>query len=146
MQKSYIVIIAAVVIAFGIVAVIIATSELTDAYHQNMVQESTMDTIASFDGDLMSVMLTEGEYYSFVLSEDLTTILAHPRSELVDTQTTALKTADISVEEMLEELSSYGSVWIEYEFFNPETGMIEHKTTYLEKHDKYVFGAGYYSP
>jgi len=110
--------------------------------------EASVDlTIDSFDGNLDSVVLTQGKYYSFVLDEKLEFILAHPREELIGTSPTGgLHSADISINEMLNRLDQYGSTWIYYEFYNPETGNVDPKTTYLVKHEGYVFGAGFYSP
>jgi len=146
MQKKYIgfsVLVAAIVIG---VFSIYANDELSDITQRNEVQLSVTKTIESFNGNLTSVVLTEGEFYSFVLDEKLTIILAHPREELVNTPPTGLDSADISIKEMLDKLEQDGSLWINYEFTNPETGNVDPKTAFLVKEGGYVFGAGYYSP
>ncbi len=146
MQKKYIGIsligIAVVIVFLGIYGY----DELSEITQRNEVQISVRNTIDSFNGNLTSVILTEGDYYSFVLDEKITTILAHPRKELIDTPPTGLDSADISVSEMLFRLDKYGSTWIHYEFYNQETGNVDPKTAYLVKDGEYVFGAGYYSP
>ena len=53
--------------------------------------------------------------------------------------------ADMSVDELLGELSIERGVWVEYEFMNPETGKQEIKRTWLTMHDGLVFGSGYYA-
>ena len=92
------------------------------------------------------MVLTEGKYYSFVVDEKLEKILLHPREELIDTMPKGLTNANISIQEMNERLSDQGETWINYEFYNPITGNVDPKTTYLVSHEGYVFGAGFYSP
>ena len=151
MQKKYKIISVGIVIAAVILGGIIAgdeiMEEITEMDSKNQVQISVQNTIDSFDGDIAKVTLTKGEYYSFVIDETLTTILAHPRQELVNTPVTVWDSANMSVEEILKQLDQNGSVWVEYEFENPtDDGKEEHKTAYMVKHEGYVFGAGFYSP
>jgi len=147
MQKKYIgffVIVAVMVI--GVLS-IYGYNELYDITQRNEVQLSVTKTIESFNGNLTSVVLTEGKFYSFVLDEKLEFILAHPREELIGTSPTGgINSADISINEMLYRLDQHGSTWVYYEFYNPETGNVDPKTTYFEKDGEYVFGAGFYSP
>lgn len=145
MQKKY--------IGFFVVAVIVGVlsiygyNELYDITQKNEVQLSVSNTIDSFNGNLTSVVLTEGKFYSFVLDDKLDIILAHPREELIGTSSTGvLKNADISINQMLFELDKYGSTWAHYEYYNSGTGNVDPKTTYLVKQGDYVFGAGFYSP
>jgi len=139
MQKKYKIIsvvgiIAVAIILGGIIAGEEIMEEITemDDDNKNQVQISVQNTIDSFDGDVTKVTLTKGKYYSFVIDETLTTILAHPRTELVNTPVTVWDTANISVEEMLEKLDEDGSVWVEYKFANPfDDDKIEHKTAII---------------
>lgn len=123
-----------------------AFPEIDNLKEMKKTQMSVQSTIDSFDGNLDSVVLTEGKYYSFVFDEKLHKILLHPSVELIDTLPTGITNANISIKDMNDKLAETGAVWIEYEFYNPETGNVDSKTTYLVKHAGYVFGAGYYSP
>ena len=146
MQKKYL---ALAIVLIGIVAVsfvFYAVNELSDITQRNETQESVKNTIDSFNGNLTSVILTEGKYYSFVLDNNLDIILAHPREELINTPPTGLNSADISIRNIMDRLDQFGSIWIHYEFYNPETLNVDPKTAYLVKHGEYVFGAGFYSP
>ncbi len=146
MQKKYIGIsVLVVAIAIGVLG-IYGYDELSEITQRNEVKLSVTKTIESFNGNLTSVILTEEKYYLFVLDEKLEIILAHPREELVGTSAGGLNNADISISQMLFELDKYGSTWAHYEFYNPETGNVDPKTTYFVKQGEYVFGAGFYSP
>ena len=123
-----------------------AIPEIEKFQQKNEVRLSVQETIGSFNGTLDSIVLTEGKYYSFVVDEKLEKILLHPREELIDTMPKGLTNANISIEKMNERLSDQGETWIEYEFYNPITGNVDPKTTYLVSHEGYVFGAGFYSP
>ena len=123
-----------------------AIPEIEKFQQKNEVRHSVQETIESFNGTLDSVVLTEGKYYSFVVDEKLEKILLHPREELIDTMPKGLTNANISIQEMNERLSDQGETWINYEFYNPITGNVDPKTTYLVSHEGYVFGAGFYSP
>jgi len=145
MQKKYIGIIAFVV-AVGILSFFVY-DELYEITQKNEVKLSVTKTIESFNGNVTSIILTEGKYYSFVLDDKLDILIAHPREELVGTAPPGgLNNADISISQMLYNLKNYGSTWAHYEFYNPETGNVDPKSTYLVKEGEYVFGAGYYSP
>lgn len=140
------------IIKIGIIVAVIAVityfaiPTLDEITQREEVQLSVQKTIDSFDGTLDSVILREGKYYSFVVDEKLEKILLHPRKELIDTVPTALTNANIPVEEMIERLDEYGSIWVDYEFYDPITGNVEPKTSYFVSHEGYVFGAGYYTP
>lgn len=123
-----------------------AIPEIDKFQQKNEVRLSVQETIESFNGTLDSVVLTEGKYYSFVVDEKLEKILLHPREELINTMPKGLTNANISIEKMNERLSDQGETWINYEFYNPITGNVDPKTTYLVSHEGYVFGAGFYSP
>ena len=145
-NKIQIFVVAAIVV--GVISGIgyFALPEIDQIDQRNQVQLSVQKTIESFDGDLKNIVLTEGKYYSFVFDEKLDKILLHPREELIDTLPTGITNANISIKEMNARLTQHGATWIDYEFYNPETGNVDSKTTYLVKHAGYVFGAGYYSP
>ncbi len=140
------------IIKIGIIVAVIAVityfaiPTLDEITQREEVQLSVQKTIDSFDGTLDSVILREGKYYSFVVDEKLEKILLHPRKELINTVPTALTNANIPVEEMIERLDEYGSIWVDYEFYDPITGNVEPKTSYFVSHEGYVFGAGYYTP
>lgn len=145
-QKIQIIAVAAIAVAIIIGICYFALPEIDKMDQKNQVQLSVQKTIESFDGDLNSVVLTQGKYYSFVFDGKLEKLVLHPREELIDTLPPAMKNANITIIEMRNGLMEDGAVWIQYEFDNPETGNVEPKTTYLVGHEGYVFAAGYYSP
>lgn len=55
------------------------------------------------------------------------------------------KIEDISIDDLLDELSVERGTWVDYEFMNPETGEPEIKRTWLTMHDGLIFGSGYYA-
>ena len=52
--------------------------------------------------------------------------------------------ADNDLDEIGGALKEAGEAWASYQFYNPVTGLVEHKRTYLALHDGYIFAAGYY--
>lgn len=147
MQKSYKIIFVLAIVAIGVGAFsFYAEKELSDITQRNEVRLVVTNTIESFNGNLDEVTLKHGDHYSFVLDEKLTKLVAHPREELINTLPDGLSNADIPISEMIERLDQYGSTWVHYKFLNPETGNVDPKTTYLEKHGEYIYGAGFYSP
>ncbi len=136
----------AIIVAVIVVITYLAIPTLDEISEREQVQLSVQKTIDSFDGTLDSVILREGKYYSFVVDEKLEKILLHPRKELINTQPTALNNANIPVAEMIERLDEFGSIWVDYEFYDPITEVVEPKTSYFVSHEGYVFGAGYYTP
>ncbi len=139
------------IVIISVIAIITALSvaySIQELNHDRVaVQDIVRDTIATYDGDLDSVVLiSKSDYYSFVIDNDLKTILVHPRQDLVGTTTDVMNNANIPFEDIKEALDGKGSVWVEYEFDNPKTGNVDPKTAYLVKHEGYIFGAGFYSP
>lgn len=116
---------------------------------EDAVKQAVTDTIQQYTdgGSLESVTdLQHGEYYSFVVHSDLEQVLVHPRADLVGTQTDALVGADPPPETVMELLKTQDGVWVNYEFLNPDDGLVENKRSWLVLHDGYVFGSGYYMP
>lgn len=101
-------------------------------------------SINQYDGDLSSITLQYGEHYTFVLSGNLDTILAHPNIEDVGVYPTGINNGNIPVEELLNLLNTTDGVWLDYTYNNPATGQIEDKRSWLVLSDGYVFGTGYY--
>ena len=52
--------------------------------------------------------------------------------------------ADNDLDYISGALNEAGDAWVSYQFYNPVTGLVEHKSTYLALHDGYIFAAGYY--
>jgi signal transduction histidine kinase len=69
---------------------------------------------------------------------------ANPR--LVGKDVRNIKDADgrLIIQEFIATASDKGSGWVEYKWPNPATGAIERKSTFVEKHDELVIGAGIY--
>jgi methyl-accepting chemotaxis protein len=75
------------------------------------------------------------------------TTMAHGENKaLVGKNLIALKDADGKrfIQEFINVATSKGSGWVDYRWPNPVTGMIESKSTYIEKVDDIVVGCGIY--
>jgi len=83
--------------------------------------------------------------YAFVIEMNLTTIVAHPNSELIGQDSFALINASESKESILENLKNNDGHWVYYNFTNPETESIEPKTSWFKLHDGLIFGSGFYN-
>lgn len=122
--------------------------ELEEINNKSQAQVSVLNTMLSFESnneDPSETTLTQGEYYSFIFDEEVVTILAHPREELINTQPTTDHLINPSTTKgILSMIDENGFAWVEYVYENPDTGEIEPKTTYMVKHDGVVFGAGFY--
>ncbi len=83
--------------------------------------------------------------YAFVIDMNLTTIVAHPNSELIGQDSFALINASESKESILENLKNSDGHWVYYNFTNPETELVEPKTSWFKLHDGLIFGSGFYN-
>ena len=87
------------------------------------------------------------DIYPFVLNATDWSTVAHGTipEQVGECCSDAIRFTSIQPFEMvLEELESDGTVWVEYEFLNPDTGTDQLKRTWLVQKDGYIFGAGYY--
>ena len=50
-----------------------------------------------------------------------------------------------NLSQRIERTATAEGVWITYHHTNPISGEVEHKRTWLRRHDGMIFGAGYYS-
>jgi len=64
--------------------------------------------------------------------------------ERVGAVSRSLTTAERPYSEIMEDLNSEGSTWVEYVFPNPATGSEQSKKSWLVLRGDYVFGSGYY--
>ena len=87
-------------------------------------------------------------HYPFVLDPDTETVVAHGAfPERANTRSLILNQsgfADKASEEILAELQGGNGVWVEYVYKIPGTDFEEKKRSYLQIHDGYIFGSGYY--
>lgn len=115
---------------------------------EDEIKDAVIQTIEGFDGkDLASIdNLQFGDHYTFVLSPELDEILVHPNQNLVGTEPSGVSNANYPVDEIINRLEDDGSVWIEYEFLNPDNDKVQHKRTLLVLENNLVFGSGYYLP
>ena len=84
--------------------------------------------------------------YPFVVDPDTGNIVAHGAfpdkigsSSVIMTDRTERPTVEI-----LADLGGNGSTWTDYKFQNPRTDQLEHKRSYLQINDGYIFGSGFY--
>lgn len=87
-------------------------------------------------------------HYPFVLDPHTKTVVAHGAfPERVNTQSIILSQSgftDKTPEEILTELQDGKGVWVEYAYKIPGVEFEEEKHSYLQMHDGYIFGSGYY--
>ena len=84
--------------------------------------------------------------YLFVVDPETGTVLAQGVNPgLIESSDWQAITGEVPAAELLDELGTERGVWVEYEFVNPETGIMEPKRTWLSIYEGYVFGAGYYA-
>ncbi len=83
--------------------------------------------------------------YLFVIDPETLEVVKHGgKPDLAADDSLSLTAADRTTAEILADLESSLGTWSEYTTINPETGMQEHKHSWLIMYDGYVFGAGYY--
>ena len=83
--------------------------------------------------------------YLFVIDPETLEVVKHGgKPDLAADDSLSLTAADRTTAEILEDLEGSLGTWSEYTTVNPETGMQEHKRSWLTMYDGYVFGAGYY--
>lgn len=109
-------------------------------------------TIAAYDLDKDSAFAdvnAQAEsldpHYPFVIDADSGLIVSHGAfPDVIGTPSIIFEgAADKSVEEIMTDLQD-GSAWIKYTYPIPGTVFEETKRSYLQLHDGYVFGSGYY--
>ena len=87
-----------------------------------------------------------GELYVFVY--DLSgNVVAHGQDEKL-VGTNQLDAVDVDgkyyVKERIALVKEKGEGWQDYKFKNPVSGKVEPKTSFVKKHDNYIFGCGIY--
>lgn len=72
--------------------------------------------------------------------------LAHPNPKLVGKATPGIKDVDgkMIFREYVNTVEAKGRGWVDYKWPSPASGAIESKSTYLEKVDDLIIGAGIY--
>jgi len=72
--------------------------------------------------------------------------LAHPNPKLVGKATPDIKDADGKpiFRSYVETVNSKGKGWVDYKWPNPVSGVIDQKSTYVEKTDDLIIGCGVY--
>lgn len=89
---------------------------------------------------------TKGELYVFV-SDMQGKMLSHgANTKLIGKNLIDLKDADgkLFVKDYTELAKAKGSGWVDYKWVNPNTKNIDKKSTYVEKTDDVIVGAGIY--
>ena len=115
------------------------------------VQEVAHDAVHlySVDGEEAFAAITEmrstDPSYPFVYRLGDRVLVAHGSNpDLVGIAVDDLITPDRPLDQISAELERDGTAWVEYRALNPATGQEEHKRSWLELYDDYVFGSGYY--
>lgn len=87
------------------------------------------------------------DLYIFVVDETGTTVAHAASPNLVGTDVTTLLDADFKAfgSAFVTEATPEGA-WVDYRWEDPETGTIEPKSSWVVRHDGYIFGCGVYRP
>lgn len=85
-------------------------------------------------------------HYPFIIDPNTKTILANGGFPTIIGNISLFFSdhANKSAEEIISELNDGNGVWVEYVYNVPGTDFEEKKRSYLELHDGYIFGSGYY--
>ena len=123
----------------GAQAVKSVVSEALDMYDRS--GEAALEAITASAENYDS-----SEPYVFVLELlDPPVVAAHGAlPERVGAVSRSLTTAERPYSEIMEDLNSEGSTWVEYVFPNPATGSEQSKKSWMVLRGEYVFGSGYY--
>ena len=109
-------------------------------------------TIAAYDSDKEAAFAsvdaqagTLNPHYPFIIDADSGLIAAHGAfPDIIGTPSVILGNfADRPADAIMADLQN-GSTWVNYTYPIPGTHFEETKRSYLELHDGYVFGSGYY--
>ncbi|TAL10134.1 MAG: histidine kinase [Nitrospirae bacterium] len=111
------------------------------AYYQKAGKDKAFAEITNKKGRFQ-----DGELYVFVY--DLSgNVVAHGQDATLIGKN-LLDTADAGgkyfVKERIALVKDKGEGWQDYKFKNPVSGKIEDKTSFVKKHDAYIFGCGVY--
>lgn len=99
----------------------------------------------SGDINQLGPVTPKSHFYLFVIDPETLEVVKHGGNpDLAADDSLSLTAADRTTAEILADLEGSLGAWSEYTTVNPETGMQEHKRSWLTMHDGYVFGAGYY--
>ena len=113
---------------------------------QSIVEEMIRQYNLNPDGafDTINGFTSQSEHYPFVLNPDTLKVVAHGSDPTrVGATSVTLTNSTVSLEEF-RGLENGEGVWSEYTFLNPTTGLESLKTSWIVKHDGYLFGSGYY--
>ena len=106
------------------------------------VQTLVQSAISEYErtGEDSFAALGEGTHV-FVLDQTLDVVAKSSESRFG-----SLREADKTINTILDELQSEGSLWVAYMAENPAVAADQLTRTYIVEHDGYVFGAGYFLP
>lgn len=84
--------------------------------------------------------------YVFVIEKESHIIRAHGSNPLLigTSSMDLIDPSEINIGKLLDDNVTFEGVWVEYQFFNPETDQIERKTSWIVLYDGYIFGVGVY--
>ena len=127
------------------------TSDIQESDVMSVVRNSIQIYDANKQNDAWIDILTPDEdittdaLYVFVIDEDEWTRAADGvRPGRVGMNETILDTSDRTVNDVRDDLRENGHTWASYIFLNPATGIEQSKRSYLQLHEGYIFGSGYY--
>ena len=119
-------------------------------------KDMVAEAIASFDetgADVTFARINAGDpafrdrdLYVFVVAED-GEVVAHGAdvNRLGLDATTLTDSNDVPYGAMIVNNATESGVWIDYMRLNPADGMVEPKSSWVVRHDGYVFGVGIYA-
>ncbi len=129
------------------------TDDIFESY-ESQVQQIVQDTVLlymedpenAFDIITAQSATLDGPIYPFVTADGTFELVAHGANpDAVGLYSPDLITTIRSPDEIIDDLHTNGSTWIEYVFLNPSSSEDDLKRVWLTLYDGYIFGAGYYT-
>ena len=120
-------------------------SEKVISVVEDTIKMYELDKDSAF-GNISALSESIDPHYPFVVDPDTGNIVAHGAfPENVGTMSVILGGyADRLPEDILADLQDGSGTWVEYLYRIPGTDFEEKKRSYLQMHDGYIFGSGYY--
>ncbi len=111
------------------------------AYYQSVGKDKAFAEINNKKGRFQ-----DGELYVFVYDMSGTVVAHGADAALIGKSLLDAVDADGKpyIKNRIAIIKEKGEAWQDYKFKNPVSGKIEDKSSFLKKHDNYIFGCGVY--
>lgn len=123
------------------------TDYITVGDQEVRLRNNILDSSGQVAFDVINSMNSEDAVYPFVVDVNSMLMVAEGAfPSVVGLPAIFLMDADISLDDIMEDLLESDGIWVNYVYNDPLTNLYENKRSWLSLHDGYIFGAGYYTP